>query len=59
MKFDPKQIREETSKDFEAAWMAGTKYVSERRLNEKYPRSVRGLNYGKPHPVLAMLRHRL
>ncbi|MEA2032583.1 MAG: hypothetical protein U9N41_03245 [Euryarchaeota archaeon] len=40
MKFDPKQIREETSKDFEAAWMTGTRYLSERTLNEKYPRSL-------------------
>mgnify|MGYP001257848023 CR=1 FL=1 len=56
MKFDPKQIREDTNKDFEAAWMAGTKYVSERRLNEKYPRSVRGLSYGKPHPVFETIQ---
>jgi len=56
MKFDPKQIREETSKDFEAAWMAGLKYMSERSLNEKYPRSLRGLSYGKPHPVFETIQ---
>ncbi len=56
MKFDPKQIREETSKDFEAAWMTGTKYASERKLNEKYPRSLRGLSYAKPHPVFETIQ---
>jgi O-phosphoseryl-tRNA synthetase len=56
MKFDPKQIREDTNKDFEATWLAGTKYVSERRLNEKHPRSVRGLSYGKPHPVFETIQ---
>ncbi|MCK4475950.1 MAG: O-phosphoserine--tRNA ligase [Methanophagales archaeon] len=56
MKFDTQKIRKETSKDFEAAWMAGTKYASERSLNEKYPRSVRGLSYGKPHPVFETIQ---
>jgi len=56
MKFDPKQIREETSKDFEAAWMAGTKYASERSLNEKYPRSLLRLRCGKPHPVFETIQ---
>jgi len=56
MKFDPKQIREETSKDFEAAWMAGTKYASERSLNEKYPRSLLRLRRVKPHPVFETIQ---
>ncbi len=56
MKFDPKQVREETSKDFEAAWMAGTRYATERRLNEKYPRSLLRLRCGKPHPVFETIQ---
>ncbi|MBL7118168.1 MAG: O-phosphoserine--tRNA ligase [Candidatus Syntrophoarchaeum sp.] len=56
MKFDPKQIREETSKDFEATWMAGAKYASERSLNEKYPRSLLRLRCGKPHPVFETIQ---
>jgi len=56
MKFDPKQIREETSKDFEAAWMAGTKYARERSLNEKYPRSLLRLRCVKPHPVFETIQ---
>ncbi|MCW3130125.1 MAG: O-phosphoserine--tRNA ligase [Methanophagales archaeon] len=56
MKFNPKQIREETSKDFEAAWLAGLKYMSKRTLNEKYPRSLRRLSYGKPHPVFETIQ---
>jgi O-phosphoseryl-tRNA synthetase len=56
MKFDPNQIREKTSKDFEAAWMAGTKYASERSLNEKYPRSLLRLRCGKPHPVFETIQ---
>jgi len=56
MKFDPKQIREETSKDFEAAWMAGTKYASERSLNEKYPLSLLRLRRVKPHPVFETIQ---
>jgi O-phosphoseryl-tRNA synthetase len=51
MKFDPKELREETSKDFEAAWLAGVRYASTRRPNEGYPRSMRHLQWGKPHPV--------
>ncbi len=56
MKFDPKQIREDTSKDFEAAWLAGTKYANERRFNERYPGSVLSLSYGKPHPVFETIQ---
>ena len=56
MRFDPRQIREETSRDFEAAWMAGTKYAGERRLNEKYPRSVRSFSCAKPHPVFETIQ---
>ena len=54
MKFNPKQIKEETSKNFEAAWMAGTKYAPEKRLNERFPRSL--LSYGKPHPVFETMQ---
>jgi O-phosphoseryl-tRNA synthetase len=56
MKFDPKQLREDTSKDFEAAWISGTKYASERRLNERYPRSLLRLRCGKPHPVFETIQ---
>ncbi len=56
MKFNPKQIREETSKDFEAAWLAGTKYAGVRRLDERHPRSLRGLSYGKSHPVFETIQ---
>jgi O-phosphoseryl-tRNA synthetase len=56
MKFDPKQIREEASKDFEAAWIAGTRYAGERSINEKYPRSLPRLTYGKPHPVFETIQ---
>jgi O-phosphoseryl-tRNA synthetase len=52
MKFDPKQIKADTSKDFEATWLHGVEYASERRLNESYPRSLLRLRRGKPHPVL-------
>jgi len=51
MKFDPRQIRDETSKDFEAAWLDGVRYATERSLNERFPRSLRSLATGKPHPV--------
>ncbi len=56
MKFDPKQIREDTSKDFEAAWISGTKYASERGFNEGYPRSLLHLRCGKPHPVFETIQ---
>ena len=56
MKFDPKQIREDTSKDFEAAWIRGTKYASERGFNEGYPRSLLRLRCGKPHPVFETIQ---
>ncbi|MDI6886261.1 MAG: O-phosphoserine--tRNA ligase [archaeon] len=56
MKFDPKQIREDTSKDFEAAWIQGVRYASERRLNRGYPRSLRMVSYGKPHPVFETIQ---
>ena len=56
MKFDPKQIREETSNDFEAAWIAGTKYADEKRVNERHPRSLLRLRYGKPHPVFETIQ---
>ena len=51
MKFDPKQIRTDTNKDFEATWLQGVSYARERRLNEGYPRSLARLQCGKPHPV--------
>lgn len=56
MKFDPKQVREETRRDFEAAWLAGTKYAGERSLNDKYPRSLLRLGVGKPHPVFETIQ---
>ena len=56
MKFNPKQIREDTSKDFEAAWISGTKYASERGFNEGYPRSLLRLQCGKPHPVFETIQ---
>ena len=56
MKFEPKQIREETSTDFEAAWMAGTKYAGARSQNDKYPRSLLRLRLGKPHPVFETIQ---
>jgi len=56
MKFYPKQIREDTSKDFEAAWISGTKYASERMLNDGYPRSLLRLRGGKPHPVFETIQ---
>ncbi len=49
MKFDPDEIKEATRQDFDAAWNAGKKYISDPGINEKYPRS--SLKYGKPHPV--------
>jgi len=39
MRFDPEEIREATNRDFEAAWLAGRRYASERAINERYPRS--------------------
>jgi len=56
MKFDPKQIRADTSKDFEATWLQGVRYARERRLNEGYPRSLARLHCGKPHPVLETIQ---
>lgn len=56
MKFDPKQIREETSKDFEATWLEGVKYAGKRRLNEGYPRSLLRLQAGKPHSVFETIQ---
>ena len=56
MKFEPKQIREDTDKDFEATWIQGVKYASERRLNEGYPRSLLRLRCGKPHPVFETIQ---
>lgn len=51
MKFDPRQIREEVTKDFEAAWIQGLKYLGERKEEKRYPRSLRLVRSGKPHPV--------
>jgi len=51
MNFDPKQVRYDTKKDFEATWTSGRKYAGERGLNDKFPRSLRRLRPGKPHPV--------
>lgn len=56
IKFEPRQVREDTSKDFEAAWMAGTRYATERRRNDKYPRSLLRLRCGKPHPVFETIQ---
>jgi O-phosphoseryl-tRNA synthetase len=56
MKFDPKQIREDTSTDFEAAWIEGVRYASERSLNRGYPRSLRMVSSGKPHPVFETIQ---
>ncbi|MHC1600349.1 MAG: O-phosphoserine--tRNA ligase [Candidatus Methanospirareceae archaeon] len=56
MIFDPKKIREDTSKDFEATWIHGVKYASERKLNESYPRSLLRLRCGKPHPVFETIQ---
>ncbi len=49
MRFDPEEIREAASRDFEAAWLEGRKYAAKRAINESYPRSR--LCFGKPHPV--------
>jgi O-phosphoseryl-tRNA synthetase len=49
MKFNPDEIKENTKKDFDAAWNDGKKYVPDIAINEQYPRY--SLNYGKPHPV--------
>lgn len=54
MKFKPEEIREETRRDFEAAWIAGRRYVNERKLADKYPRSR--LRVGKPHPVFETIQ---
>ncbi len=56
MKFEPKQIREETSTDFEATWLAGAKYAGKRGLNERYPQSLMRLRLGKPHPVFETIQ---
>ncbi len=56
MKFDPAQIKEDTRKDFEATWLQGVHYASERSLNEGYPRSLQRLRYGKPHPVFETIQ---
>ncbi|MGC9443961.1 MAG: O-phosphoserine--tRNA ligase [Candidatus Methanospirareceae archaeon] len=56
MKFDPKDVRAETSADFESAWMRGVQYASKRGLNEGYPRSLRQVRWGKPHPVLETIQ---
>ncbi|RZN44134.1 MAG: O-phosphoserine--tRNA ligase [Methanophagales archaeon ANME-1-THS] len=56
MKFDPRQIREELSRDFEATWYQGVKYLGERRLTGRYPRSLRMLSSGKPHPVFETIQ---
>ena len=49
MKFNPDEIKENTKKDFDAAWNDGTKYVPDIAINEQYPRY--SFSYGKPHPV--------
>ena len=56
MKFEPRQMREDTSTDFEAAWLAGTKYAGNRGRNEDYPRSLMRLRFGKPHPVFETIQ---
>ncbi len=56
MEFDPKQIREDTSRDFEATWLHGLKYANERSINDVYPRSLLRLRRGKPHPVLETIQ---
>lgn len=54
MKFDPKKILEEVEKDFERAWLEGRRYVSERPINERFPRTL--LQVGKPHPVFELIQ---
>ncbi|MHC1611582.1 MAG: O-phosphoserine--tRNA ligase [Candidatus Methanospirareceae archaeon] len=56
MRFDPREVREATSKDFEATWMSGRRYAGERGFNEGYPRSLLRLQYGKPHPVFETIQ---
>lgn len=55
MKFNPEEIKEETKKDFDAAWNEGKKFVSYPGINEKYPRV--NLKYGKPHPVFDTIQY--
>lgn len=49
MKFDPDDIKKAASEDFDAAWNMGKDYISETKLNDRYPHMT--LKYGKPHPV--------
>ena len=56
MRFNPEEIREATNRDFEAAWLAGRRYVSERAINERYPKSRLCIYPGKPHPVFETIQ---
>ncbi|MHC1579406.1 MAG: O-phosphoserine--tRNA ligase [Candidatus Alkanophagales archaeon] len=66
MRFDPKKILEEAEQDFERAWLGGKRYVSERPLNERFPRTLRAraragaaaavAGAGKPHPVFELVQ---
>jgi O-phosphoseryl-tRNA synthetase len=49
MRFDPAQVRDEASSDFEGAWQRGKEYIKQPALEMRYPR--RACLYGNPHPV--------
>jgi len=49
MRFDPSQIKEAASKDFDATWQQGREYLARPGINERYPR--RSYSYGVPHPI--------
>ncbi|MBN1324180.1 MAG: O-phosphoserine--tRNA ligase [Methanotrichaceae archaeon] len=49
MRFDPAQIKEAASSDFDCAWQEGERYIEIPSPNRSYPR--RACLYGSPHPI--------
>ncbi|MCU4139842.1 MAG: O-phosphoseryl-tRNA synthetase [Methanophagales archaeon] len=49
MRFDTERIKEEVRKDFEHAWLQGVRYVAEREVDERFPKSR--VRVGKSHPI--------
>lgn len=49
MRFDPAEIREAASKDFDSVWQQGVDYLGRPSSNQRYPR--RTCQYGTPHPI--------
>ncbi len=53
MKFNPEEWRRRVEENFEEAWKSSAEILSERSLNETYPRNV--IAVGKPHPVFEVI----